>query len=320
MKQLWFRWVRLLETVEPAESLALCRIMAGIGLMASVSFAWHHETWRLLWLDAAEGGYRTLAELPWLIRLAGGARPGVVPPMMVLAGLCGLALLLGWRARWSAAVGLVLFNSLIRINPHDGSAYDSLLTNQLFLLAWAHSAGTWSLEARLRHGSWGPLTLVPAWPRWVMIVQLVLCYASTGMQKLGATWLPGGELSAVHYILQDPFWRRFDLDLWLPGCLWLTRLATAATWWFEVLAPLLLVALWLRATPKRPGFWRALCHRFDPRVAFAVFGILFHLGLHLLMRIGPFSWIIVSYYPALWAGSEIRGFCELLERNPKRSP
>jgi hypothetical protein len=306
MSRLWSRWLRWLELRESAEALALCRIMAGIGFVASVSFAWHHETWRLLWLDASHGGYRTLEGGPWLIRWLGGPRPEVVGPVMAVAWLAGCSLAAGFGSRWSAGVGLILFNSLIRINVHDGSAYDSLLTNQLFLLIWADSGATWSVDSRLRHGKWSRLSEVPAWPRQVMIVQLVLCYASTGLQKLGAHWLPGGDLTAVHYILQDPFWRRWDLDRWLPSVVWLTRLATAFTWWFEVMAPLLLVALWFRGTPDRPGWLRKWSNRIDYRRCFAIAGVGLHLGLHVLMRIGPFSWIILAYYPALWSGGEVR--------------
>lgn len=315
MKRFWECWVGWLERREGPEALALCRIMAGIGLVASVCFAWHHDTWMLLWLDVAHGGYRTWAGEPWLIRLLGGARPEVVLPVMVLTIACGLALSLGWRARWSAAVGLILFNSLIRINPHDGSAYDSLLTNQLFVLMWAESDATWSLTGWRRHGTWWRREQVPSWPRYVLVYQLVICYASTGWQKLGGAWLPGGDLSAVHYILQDPFWRRWDFDAWLPNIFWLTRLATSFTWWFEVLAPMLLVVLWFRATPDRPGWLRRVSNQVDWRLWFAVVGLLFHLGLHLFMRIGPFSWIILSYYPALWSGDEVRswGYGSLLK-------
>jgi hypothetical protein len=306
MKRLWARWLQFLEIREPAEALALCRILAGIGLMASVSFAWHHETWRMLWLDVAQGGYRTLDGGPWLIRLLGGPRPEVVGPVLGLTFFCGAGLAAGFHSRWSAGVGLLLFNSLIRINPHDGSAYDSLLTNQLFLLIWADAGAVLSVDGWLRRRKGAVPTEIFAWPRHVMIFQLVICYASTGLQKLGADWLPGGDLEAVHYILQDPFWRRWDLDRWLPGVHGLTRLATAFTWWFEVLAPLLLVSLWFRATAERGGWLRTWSNRIDYRLWFAVAGIALHLGLHLLMRIGPFSWIILSYYPALWSGREVQ--------------
>jgi len=326
MRRLWARWLRFLETQEAAESLALCRVMAGAGLIASVAFAWHHDTWRMLWIDDAYGGYRDLPSGPWLICLLGGPRPEVVLPVMSLTILCGAALVCGWRPKLSAALGLMLFNSLTRINFHDVSAYDSLLANQLFLLIWAESGATWSLESRLRHGVWSREVLVPAWPRFVMIFQLVLCYWSTGVQKLGAHWLPGGDLAAVHYILQDPFWRRWDLDPWLNPVFFLTQLATAFTWWFEVLAPLLLVAWWFRTTPDRLGFWRRLSNRMDYRTCFAVAGVLFHVGLHLFMRIGPFSWVILSYYPALWSGDELRRHLPGLvksgkmERNHRNQP
>jgi len=107
MRRLWSHWLRFLESREAAESLALCRAMAGAGLEASMAFAWHHDTWRMLRVDAAHGGYRNLPGGPWLIRLLGGPWPEVVLFVMSLTILSGLTLACGWRPKLSAALGLI---------------------------------------------------------------------------------------------------------------------------------------------------------------------------------------------------------------------
>jgi hypothetical protein len=297
MIRLWQRWLRFLAIRDTAEPLALCRILCGGGLVLSILLVLPSGAINELWVDSDHGGYRQLGDI-WTPDLAWG--------LAVLAMLAGGALALGWHSQITAFVGLITFNTIIHINFHDGSAYDSLLTNQLFLLIWVNSGATWSLDARRRTGKWQSGERVLMWPRYVMILQLVLCYWSTGVQKISGHWLPGGDSSALWYVLQDPFWRRWDLTSEMSGMYLLTQIGTAVTWWFEVLAPLLLLAFWYRATRDRQGKVRGIFNRIDFRSWFAVVGILFHVGIHVFMRVGPFSWIILSYYPALWSSREYR--------------
>ena len=62
---------------------------------------------------------------------------------------------------------------------------DRLLTNALWLLVLSRSTATLSLDCRLRTGQWVSSVLVPAWPRYLALYQLVLVYGTTGLQKLG---------------------------------------------------------------------------------------------------------------------------------------
>ncbi|MEM9478300.1 MAG: HTTM domain-containing protein [Verrucomicrobiota bacterium] len=303
MKKLWPSVVSLSSRQETAKPLAACRIMAGIGVVASVLLVMPTGVLEVLWTS---GGYRELGKSPWLVSFLGGPTAGTVWTLAILTFIAGCGLLFGVFTRTSALLSLLLFLSLTQINPHDGSAYDSVLTNQLFLLVFAGSGATWSIDCRRRTGKWSSLDPVPAWPRYVMIFQLVLIYFSTGLQKISADWIPGGDLSALYYILQDPFWRRFDVTelaaQWYP----LTQFGTLVTWLWEVTAPLLLLAFYFRATRNRKGRLRWLFNKTDFRLWWAIIGIAFHFGIHLLMRVGPFSWITLSYYPALWSAREWR--------------
>ena len=70
-------------------------------------------------------------------------------------------------------------------------------------------------------------------------------------------------------------------------------------WWWEVLAPLLLVVYWARHTAARGGRVRRALNRFDLRIPWAAIGISLHLGILVLINVGPFSWISLAYYLCL---------------------
>ena len=61
MKNPWSRWEALLSKREGAEPLAACRIMAGIGVIASVALVIPSGVINVLWTD---GGYRELGAGP----------------------------------------------------------------------------------------------------------------------------------------------------------------------------------------------------------------------------------------------------------------
>lgn len=308
MKRFWAWWVSLFGIREPGEPLALVRILAGISLAVSVLTVLPAGTWRILWLDAARGGYRELGPLAGLETLPSG----LVIGLMVASLVAALGLTLGALSRSSALLGLISFNALIHLNPHDGSAYDSLLTNLLWILVLSRAGGTWSLDARFKYRRWRSRELIPAWPRYLLVLQLILVYGTTGLQKVSIHWVPGGDLSALYYILQDPFWQRFDMS-WTAHAYPLTQLGTLVTWLWEVGAFLLLPIFWFRHTRQRDGRLRRWSNRFDLRSVYAITGIAFHLGILLLMRVGPFSLISLAYYPAFWSGQE---WCRRLGNQP----
>jgi hypothetical protein len=111
-------------------------------------------------------------------------------------------------------------------------------------------------------------------------------------------WTPGGGYSALYWVFQEPTWRRFDMT-WTAQLYPLTQVATAVAWWWEVLAPLLLVVYWLRYTADRGGRLRRLVHKYDPRLLFAGIGVVLHLTIAFTVNVGPFSWISLSYYLCL---------------------
>src|SRR5262249_45989543 len=149
----------------------------------------------------------------------------------------GALLALGLGGRVTALVVAQSYLAVSQLNPLCCAGDDRLLSNALWLLVLSRSTVTLSLDCRLRTGRWVSDEPVPAWPRYLAIVQLVLVYGATGLQKMGIDWLPGGGFAALYYILQEPAWVRWDMS-WLAWVFPLTQIATAVAWFFEVSAPL----------------------------------------------------------------------------------
>ena len=301
---IWRRWVGLLATREVATSLALVRVATGLSMLYAIASVVGADLVGGLWLDAEFGGIRSYRAHPWLIELLGGPTPAVIWSLVgaIFAGSFGL--ILGVLPRVSALVVLQSHLALTWLNGQAGGSYDDLFGNMLFLLMLADSSATLSLTCRLRTGRWTSRRLVASWPRWLMVSQLVIMYLSTGTHKLSVYWVPGGDLSALYYILQQPSWQRWDMS-WVAWAFPLTQLATLSTWFFENGSPLLILAFWYRHTRTRPGRLRALFNRIDFRTLFALFGLGLHLGIMVLMDVGPFSIITLSFYIALYSPDEL---------------
>ncbi len=301
---IWRRWVGLLTTREVATSLALVRMATGLSMLYAIASVVGADLVGALWFDDDFGGIRAYRTHPWLISLLGGPTPTVIWSLVVTIFVGSFGLILGVLPRVSALVVLQAHLALTWLNGQAGGSYDDLFGNMLFLLMLADSSATLSLTCRLRTGRWTSRRLVPTWPRWLMVGQLVIMYLSTGAHKLSIYWVPGGDLSALYYILQQPSWQRWDMG-WVAWAFPLSQLATLSTWLFENGSPLLILAFWYRHTRTRPGRLRALFNRVDFRTLFGLFGLSLHIGIMVLMDVGPFSVITLCFYIALYSPDEL---------------
>ena len=295
----WQRWVRFIDRREPATVLAICRILVGTIVGAHLAHAVLTGSDQLVWADAAFGGLRTL-KVPWLLEQLGGLTPDVIRRFTLASSIFAFAFAAGAFTRVSGLLALIGFRTLADLNTHSGGSYDELLKNELFILILSGCGSALSIDAL-----WRPrATEVPAWPRYVLVFQLVLMYWSTGLQKVSAGWVPGGKADALWYIFQQPTWHRFDMR-WAAPYYPLTQLATRATWIFAVGAPFLLRALWWRHTRTRPGWLRAQGNRLDARALFLVWGFLMHLGIEATMEVGAFSFGSLALYVCAWHPDEL---------------
>src|SRR5262249_11139669 len=144
----------------------------------------------VLWLDRAHGGYLEKLDCPWLFGLVGGVNPVTVWSMFTVALASGVLLALGLGGRVPALVALPCYLAVSTLTPLAPAGDAPLLPTPLGLLVLARSTAPLSLDCRLKTGRWVSDVPVPAWPRYLVIFQLVLVYWSTGVQKVGADWTP----------------------------------------------------------------------------------------------------------------------------------
>jgi hypothetical protein len=261
----------------------------------------------VVWLHRDHGGIHPLSSKQWLIGLLGGPSPDTIYGLLAVGIVAAVTLTIGLLGRLSALVGLQVSLALFSLLPASGGGHDRLITNALWILILAGSTATLSVDARIRTGRWRTDTPVSAWPRYVLVFQLCLVYWATGIHKLGSSWFPWGDYSAVYYAMLTPNWIRYDPASadWVAWIYPLTQVGTAITWLWEVSFPMVLLWLWWRHTADQGGRLRAVAQRFDLRTPYAVIGLGMHGALFFLMELGPFSFITLSFYVSLWHHDEL---------------
>jgi len=292
-----------MEAREPAEGLALFRVAVGLCVLYALLSVLAPGLEPVIWRDVSEGGYLDLHRGPWLVDLLGGPAKATLRGLLGVALVGGVGMVLGFGGRVTAFLTLQAFQAVTDLNPQAGGSYDYLLDNALWLLVLGGGTQTLSVDARLGTGSWRPVATVASWTRWLVLYQLVLVYGSTGLHKVSAYWTPAGGFSALYYTLQQPSWHRFDMS-WIAYVYPLTQVATAATWVFELTAPLLLWVLWMQGRPADVSPWGERLRRVRMRRLWVSFGVTLHLSVFLLMEVGPFTWITLAYYLPIARGDE----------------
>ncbi len=292
----WSRWVSLLDRREEATALAASRIIAGFTLGHHLVATWASGAWRAVWVDVQFGGIRSVDHgvLDWI----GGATPFHVRAFMAMGIASSVLMVGGAWTRAACVLAWFSFRTLSLLNDHSGGSSDDLLISVLFLLMFSGCGRALSLDGPGRTGG-----ETPAWPRYLLVGQMVLMYFTTGLQKVSAGWLPFGPMDALWYILQQPTWHRIDMR-WLWPLFPLTQLGSAVTWLFELGAPLLLLAFWYRLTRERPGKARTWFNRVDFRTKFLLVGLALHLGIFLTMEVGPFLGTMLALYAACFSPAE----------------
>lgn len=167
-------------------------------------------------------------------------------------------------AVYLACSWLMLANEALNIK-----AYDRLLFWMALALFFA------PVSERGLHRRWRS----PA-ARWYLVLVYSALYGSTGWLKVEKAlhdWL-SGDVLAYHLVHQ--FFGLKPLGVWASTQTWIVAPASWVTLAFECFFPLL---IWFRRTNP----WLLLV------------GAGMHLGILLLMNVGPFSYVAVAAYPAL---------------------
>lgn len=202
--------------------------------------------------------------------------------LFVAEMLAALALLLGWRARWAAAIAFVLEGSLLNRDPLVLLGGDILINCLLFWAMFLPIGARWSVDAALsqkpvaatRHLSWAGAGL---------LLQVLSVYFFSAILKNGVEWRDG---SAVYYALQIDQYATWIGD-WLREIPALTQPLTHYVWWLELLGPLLALS---------PLFTRPL------RFVVMVLLMTMHVGFLLCLKLGPFPFISLTSLTVLAGG------------------
>jgi hypothetical protein len=275
------------------------------------------------WVHVSHGGARSVTVPEWLFAL-GGATPFNVYALIFVGAVSSALMTLGIYTRVSVALTYFCFRTLSLLNDMAGGSSDDLLLNGLFILMFSGCGRALSVDylQRRRDDPNAP-TDAPAWPRYVLIFQIITVYWTTGIQKISNAWWPPplGSADALWFILQDPNWNRYliSAQTLLPFYR-VTQLATAVTWLFENSGLVLLLAYWFRHTRERPGrvraFFNAPLKRFWPNVDFRLIylavGFGMHFGIWVLMEVGPFMNAVLVCYACCITPAEWRAVFERL--------
>lgn len=317
-RSVWRFWVELTSEREAPLVLATFRIALGLVVLGSLASAVSGGVVSAMWIDLRDGGALRLAAPTFLVELLGGPTRATIWTLVAVAFGAGCLVLLGLGGRVPYLLAAQAYAAVVRTNGDTAGGYDSMITNALYLLMFSEANATLSLDCRRRTGAFTSSDPIPAWPRYLLVFQLLVIYGVTGLQKMSHTWTPFGGYSALYWVLQDPTWRRFDTT-WSAFVYPLLQVATAITWHWELAAPVLLLHYYARRTADRGGRLRALLARWDLRKPFALVGVPVHLGILVLLNVGPFSFISLAYYVLLLRPGELERVARWVGQRARRA-
>lgn len=307
-RRVWLMWTGWVTRRETGESLALLRIAVGTVVFGAVLSVVMHDLVDVLWVDDRYGGIRNVTNIHFLVRWLGGPTPDAIWTLVGISLVSTALMVLGFGGRVTTLIAQQSFLALYRLNLDAHGAYDTLISNAMWFLVLADTTRTWSIDCWLRHRRFTSDETVLAFPRALFILQLMLLYGTTGIQKVSAYWTPIHGYSALYFILQQPSWHAFDMR-WLasPWVHWMTRVGTAVSWFWEVSTPFFLGMHYLaRSRLSLDNRLYRFFTRIDVRVYWAGLGLMMHLGIIFLMNVGPFSYVSLAMYLALLRPDEVR--------------
>ncbi|MFT4623850.1 MAG: hypothetical protein ACI8PZ_002506 [Myxococcota bacterium] len=302
MRGWWSWWRSLWSHVEHPRTLAFLRVALAVVLLVDLLEVAALDLVVPVLGDEAAGGWSDPAVrkvTPWFY--------DVFPPTpgsawglwaALVASLC--AVILGVATPVSLLLVVLLYAQMALILPAADRGIDMMLRNLFLILAFS-GAGRWgSVDARIRAGSiWGDGADIPAWPRHLIVLQVVVMYFTAGVQKVGYTWTPMGHFGALYILLQDAAVARMPFG-WLAGSPWfqLTQIGTAVTVLWEWSAPMVLLFFHYRMTPERGGRLRQWTLRYKLHLWWLAVGVVFHLGIAATLELGLFPWAMLATYIA----------------------
>jgi hypothetical protein len=220
-----------------------------------------------------------------------------------------LSLLLGYRTRTSAIIAYLLLLNLWTRNWAWQEGTENVFTVFFFYMLFCRSGHAYSIDEWLRRRREGqsttPYRSIPTWPRKLMMLQLAMLYATSGVLKHGETWVSG---EAVYYAVNLDHFSRFypqAPSAWLGPTPF--KLLTWSARWIEVLFPLAFIGVFARAGLQGlPGpRVRIMVSWVLGRRVWLTLAVALQLGIALVMNIGVFQWIMIACTMLYLEGGEV---------------
>ncbi len=314
MTRLWRAWVALWDHREPPTALALVRIFVGACVLGDLLQVRGVGVVEALWAPPPDGmGYGATAD-QWSVRWF-GASAATAELVWWATTIAAAAFIAGALTRIAGVVLVLGSAQLAALMPDGDRGIDAALRIVVVVLVLSSGHARWSIDAAIRRRLGRPFpALVAAWPRYLLVAQVVWIYFSSGQHKASPEWQPRGGFSALANALSDPHFARFAPG-WVPSVYPLPQVAAAATMIFELGAPLVLLFLWFETTAERPGRLRRACNRLRLRWVWIATGVLFHVGIAIFLRLGVFPWGMLALYPVLLRSDELIGLEARLGKN-----
>lgn len=301
----WRGWRGLWEGQESPLPLVFVRIVLPLVFLFDLFEVWRMHLIVPLWGPGSAGGIGDPEHRTTVVEMYRWFEPTVGTTKMFFWLLVGstLSISVGFLTPLACVVSaLVQTQFSLVLSPAD-RGIDMMIRNVMWILAFSGAGRQWSIDALL----FGRRDWVAAWPRRVLILQVVVMYFTAGVQKAAVAWWPWGGFSALFLILQDMAIARFPFS-WLKELYPLTQLLSAATMVFEWGAGLVPLAYWYRSTRTSGGWLRAQFNRVGLVVWWLPVGLFMHIGIFLAMQIGIFPAAMIAMYPAFFHADELRSW------------
>lgn len=297
----WARWVAFWDQRETPWSLAIVRILLGMVVLADLFTIWRLDLVLALFGVGAVGGLsdaNVRQDIPWFYAVF---PPTEASAWILWGAMTALALTftVGFFTRTSAFALMILWAQQALVLPGSDRGIDALCRNVLCIFAFSFAGEALGLDGLWRRRRGAAHALIPAWPRYLLVLQLVVMYFMAGVQKVGLEWTPMGQFAALFVILQDPAIAAQEFS-WLYFQPWYfsTQVATAVTVVWQWTYPVVLLWYWYEHGPVRPGRIRAAVRRWHFKWIWVVVGAIFHVILAVTMELGIFPWAMMAIYPA----------------------
>ncbi len=314
-------WIDLWDRREAPTVMAIVRIGLATVILSELLTIAAYDLVDVVFVTADHGGLATprWSQEPWWIALFGGT-PASAFALHALCIVASVCLLIGLATPVSALALLLLYAQTALILPHGDRAIDMLLRNAMMILVFARSGAIWSVDAWWRTGRLaGSGEDVPAWPRYLLVLQLVVMYFTAGVQKYAVHWWPWGGYSALYVILNDWTYARFPFHWLKSQPLYLfTQVSTAVTMFFQVTYPVVLLHYFPLPGDRLGGLRRAMA-RYHLHWVWIGVGAFFHFGIAVTMNLGIFPWGMLVLYPAYLHPRELRAIASRVRHGWRRA-